>query len=349
MEQNLSVEEEKLLNKIDHIKESENVQELLRVIAANAENLGAYKIKTRIKNKDSAINKFREKDYQTADRMGDLCGVMIITENEEDIYNISNELSPLLSNSSTEDYIKNPKAGYRSVHMNSTFNDIEDLNGIDLPLEIQLKTKYMYIAQESIHNTIYKNKELNKDVRDELSTALFPIVEKSLNLNDAIKENNIDSCEKLSEELFEIKQNNSTLLNEYNPYIQDVWEEVAVTCFEENIDNSLSLESYLCQDTALQKENKFKKISKSAKTMFKKFYNKAKYITKKIGYLSGNYLTDYAFEKMSSLSLYNFYALNKKLTLASHYTNRNIKISNLNPRTNAKSKDRGEDIDFLTR
>ena len=71
-----------------------------------------------------------------------------------------------LGNCLEEDYIKNPKNGYKSIHLNYLVEK-------NIPLEIQIKTKQMKVAQDIVHDKIYKNFSLSEDLRNVLSKLAF--------------------------------------------------------------------------------------------------------------------------------------------------------------------------------
>ena len=91
---------------------------------------------------------------------------MLVTDKIEDVYKIRNELKNTFGNGIEEDYIKNPKNGYQSIHLNYFVEQ-------NIPLEIQIKTKRMKLAQDIVHDKIYKNFKLSEDLRNVLSQLAF--------------------------------------------------------------------------------------------------------------------------------------------------------------------------------
>ena len=77
-----------------------------------------------------------------------------------------NKVKNDLGNCLEEDYIKNPKNGYKSIHLNYLVEK-------NIPLEIQIKTKQMKVAQDIVHDKIYKNFSLSEDLRNVLSKLAF--------------------------------------------------------------------------------------------------------------------------------------------------------------------------------
>lgn len=90
--------------------------------------------------------------------MWDSCGMMVIVEDIDEIYEFVKFFEENLTTreGGLSDYVQNPKAGYRSVHMYSTF----EAEGITVPSEIQIKTEAMSIAQDTVHDSVYKLQDL---------------------------------------------------------------------------------------------------------------------------------------------------------------------------------------------
>ena len=261
MNKNLTKEKLKLRKKLQNIRNSDEVQEIMRCLYAQAENLGAIDVKSRIKREDSAIKKFETKHYKSAERMDDLCGLMVLVDNEEDIYKLSTSLRKVLPNYDEVDYVKNPKAGYRSLHINSSYNNVKDLNGANLPVEIQVKTLPMYIAQESIHNTIYKNSALDENIREELSTKVFPLVEKTMEMKKYIDQFEIHKARAIKVEIDKIKKDNEILFDTYSDILNRVWKNVDVLSLKKEVEKDFQIESFLSKDTNAEKKKKEFKLT----------------------------------------------------------------------------------------
>lgn len=135
----------------------------------------------RTKTDESAIKKIQIREYQKAEELRDLIGVMITTNTEEEAYKIAKKIVLENSNCKIEDYIQHPKNGYKSIHLNYSLKTNE-IN--DIPLEIQIKTENMRIAQELIHDKIYKNLNLPENIRNLLSTMMFKYIEYKQNLGE---------------------------------------------------------------------------------------------------------------------------------------------------------------------
>ena len=125
---------------------------------------------SRVKNKKAALEKMKIRKFKQANEISDYIGYMIITDNINEVYKIKNDIENVLGKGIEEDYIKNPKFGYKSFHLNYTVE-----NGI--PLEIQIKTKKMKLAQDIVHDKIYKNFYLPEDERNRLSQLAYGILQ----------------------------------------------------------------------------------------------------------------------------------------------------------------------------
>lgn len=310
---NITEEEEILIDKLHTIKNSEEVREIIRCLYAHAENAGATKIKNRIKREESALTKFKTKNYDSAEKMEDLCGLMVLVENEEDIYNITAALEKVLPSFKETDYVQTPKAGYRSMHINSTYKDVKDLEGYNLPMEIQIKTMPMYIAQESIHNSVYKNYDLDEQTRTRLSTNLFPIIEKSVEMKNHLRDSNLSKAIELQEEILELRKANEDILKNYPDIINTIWKNVATISYKESINDDFELDSFLSQDTVIEKKSKEAKLIELINKDFDHIYTNQIFASPKNIEISGDPKLDATMDKLDNMSKQEFYKLNIKI------------------------------------
>ena len=140
-------------------------------------------ISIRIKTDKSAINKLQFREYKKADELRDLIGIMITTDTEEEVYNITKKIIFKNSDCIIKDYIQHPKNGYKSIHLNYSLKT-EEMN--DIPVEIQIKTENMRKAQDLIHDKIYKNLNLPLNIRNLLSTIMFKYIEYKQSLGETV-------------------------------------------------------------------------------------------------------------------------------------------------------------------
>ena len=221
----LNQEEKRLLEKIKAIKESKAVKRFIRQMTAYAKNHEIPEFSFRIKEEQSALKKFREKGYEDADRVGDLIGMMFTTESTSQIYEVVKylrETIPHDKEKDEDDFVKNPKAGYRSYHVNSKNVDFKDLQDIEAPLEVQVKTKPMQIAQNSVHDTVYKKGTLPKQIRDQLSEILFPVVEGMAQIAGFIDKDDTRESAEIKQEVNTLLKQNLSILMQYADVLNDV-------------------------------------------------------------------------------------------------------------------------------
>ena len=145
-------EEQKILSIIDYINQNNICNKYLNKLK-NIIGSSNVEILSRVKEKQSALDKMKVRHFVSANQISDFVGYMIITDND-------------LGNCLEEDYIKNPKNGYKSIHLNYLVEK-------DIPLEIQIKTKQMKAAQDIVHDKIYKNFNLSEELRSVLSNLVF--------------------------------------------------------------------------------------------------------------------------------------------------------------------------------
>lgn len=126
-------------------------------------------IRSRIKDFNSASYKYKQKNYQTIHQMKDLIGIMIICNNKKEIYKVKECIEEHKKVIKIKDYIKNPKKGYRSIHLYVQKRE-------DLIYEIQIKTKPMQITQQLVHDKLYKNFNIPEWIKKIISPIIFNIL-----------------------------------------------------------------------------------------------------------------------------------------------------------------------------
>lgn len=163
---NLEEEKRKVIYRIQSIHNQNLDKEVSKKIEQVLKKYPDCYMKVRIKEEKSAIKKMEIRNFSSADQIGDLLGIMIVTKNKEEIYEIEKELKKIWEDTKIEDYIENPKYGYQSLHMNCKLNS-------NIPIEIQIKTEEMRKAQEVVHESIYKNENLEESTRNILSSVIY--------------------------------------------------------------------------------------------------------------------------------------------------------------------------------
>ena len=148
----------------------ENLQELLET---RYDRKIFDSVKSRLKEFDSAIEKCYRKNYEHTpenypaefniktirEHMKDVAGIRIITVYRSDIYLIYEAIKATdLVITHVDDYIKTPKdSGYRSLHL-LVMVPIPTNDGTKLiPVEIQIRNKFMDVWATLDHDLRYKN------------------------------------------------------------------------------------------------------------------------------------------------------------------------------------------------
>lgn len=124
-------EDQKVVSIIDYINENNICNKYLNKINSIVGNSNV-EVLARVKDKESALQKMQVRKFAYANQISDFIGFMLVTDKIEDVYKIRNELKNTFGNGIEEDYIKNPKNGYQSIHLNYFVEQ-------NIPLEISNK------------------------------------------------------------------------------------------------------------------------------------------------------------------------------------------------------------------
>lgn len=189
----ISKEQEKMKDKIRKINKSGIYHEIKNVLTNFRKQLKTHQISNvrlegRVKKEDSASCKI-ERQGISANSIYDLIGFMLVVELPEEYEKASSLMKQLMPEDS---FIHNfdgklpENNGYSSFHMGINVNQLLNENGIEntysgddgLQIELQLKTYGMYMAQESTHDSIYKNGNLTSEQKNRMQTVMFPLIEK---------------------------------------------------------------------------------------------------------------------------------------------------------------------------
>ena len=309
--------EQEVARRLNAIRNSKKVQEFIAGIKEDAENSGmSVKFKSRIKENESAINKYKKyiEQYGEADpEMWDSCGMMVIVEDIDEIYEFVKYFEENLTTreGGLSDYVQNPKAGYRSVHMYSTF----EAEGITVPSEIQIKTEAMSIAQDTVHDSVYKLQEMPYEKRNELSTAMFPIFEKSADANKLEARGDIEGATQLRAEVEQLRNEHSNLFAENQAVVDNVWKEYGKVLFNHhNIDEVEG--TLFLKNPNLTKEDKAKVNKQLGQALDSLFSHYKENPNESIEFpsISGDKSIDYAIHQLSSMNYSDFVREYKSLT-----------------------------------
>ncbi len=190
-------EQEKITSKINSINDSgifDDVYNFLISFCAELRKAGINNtsLAGRVKKIESAREKILTKRL-SADQIHDLIGYMLVVDTPDEYKKVIHMLrSKMPPDSFIHDFDGSlpENNGYSSFHMGLKVLDVlseedtkkhsNDLTQTDV--ELQVKTKGMYIAQESTHDTIYKNSYLDKNQKNMLQTIMFPLIEKIINI-----------------------------------------------------------------------------------------------------------------------------------------------------------------------
>ena len=289
----------------------------------------SVKFKSRIKENQSAINKYKKyiEQYGEADpEMWDSCGMMVIVEDIDEIYEFVKFFEENLTTreGGLSDYVQNPKAGYRSVHMYSTF----EAEGITVPSEIQIKTEAMSIAQDTVHDSVYKLQDLPYEKRNELSAAMFTIFEKSADADKLEKRGDLEGASQLREEVQELREANTQLFSENQQVVDNVWKEYGKVIFNHhNIDQ---IEGMLfMRNPNMTKEDKAKvnqQLSQSLDKLFE-YYKENSNSDIQVPSISGNPQIDFAIHQLGSMDYSQFVQQVKSLNAMKEQTQQQEQVA----------------------
>lgn len=300
----ISLIEQEIAKRLEVIRNNKAVQSFIQDVKEDAENSGmSVKFKSRIKEDESAINKFRKYKEQSGiedPEMWDSCGMMVIVQDIDEIYEFLNFFEKRLDvrENGLSDYVQNPKAGYRSIHIYSTFEAEKTI----VPTEIQIKTEAMAIAQDTIHDNIYKLESMPYEQRNELSAAMFPIFEKLQDAEKFERRGDIERAEQLRSEVEQQKEDNEQLLKDNQEVVNNLYKEYGKVLFTyHNMDEIDGAQFIKNSNMTKEQKSEFnKKLQNSLDYVFR-FYQENIDTTINVPTVSGNSRMDYAIYKLSNM------------------------------------------------
>ena len=209
--------EEKLIEQINILKKSKEIEKIIDEIKQNVIKNGAYIVRNRIKTETSALESLRTnkigmnvskniyksviltssdiiKSFESVETIVDLLAIRIVTNTIDEMYKVMDCLKKLYEPYLIMDHLKKPIIGfeYRAIHMYFKI-ELADVD-FEIPMEIQIKTYEMHYAWEALHDTIYKNMTIN--LRD--GCTLLPILFKIFEFNAKVcKGYYLRECEQL--------------------------------------------------------------------------------------------------------------------------------------------------------
>lgn len=126
----------------------------------------------RIKELKSVERKAKKENWKSEealDNCGDLIGARIVCNNSEDVYRffelLKENFPGHIRNIEKQDWILQPKGGYRALHINF-YLDISDHIAPDfVPCEVQIRTLLQDAWAKLTHSDIYKQSDLPEDLK----------------------------------------------------------------------------------------------------------------------------------------------------------------------------------------
>lgn len=157
-------EERKIVDFINMLHESKEVQEFLQMMKAEAEKRNVFKYRARIKNPASAIRTYRI-NKKNLDNAHDYIGITFITNTEEEIYPIIAYIKKLLPNADYVDFVAEdtiysplvyvkwvPPLGYNVLAKEKLIP-----NQKPVPIEIRVCSKQGFISEQAAYYSVKKN------------------------------------------------------------------------------------------------------------------------------------------------------------------------------------------------
>lgn len=137
-------------------------------------------------------------------------------------------------------------------------------------IELQIKTMAMYIAQNTVHDSIYKNHKLPRTIRNELSTIAFPIVEKTYEAERLEGIGDVDSATELRTQVSTLIRQNALLFNDYYP-MSRIWKEYAKTIFKHRNETNIFKEAFLKGYTPEEKSKRMLEFEDTIDAVYEYF------------------------------------------------------------------------------
>ena len=131
-----------------------------------------------------------------------------------------------------------------------------DLEGVKVPVEVQIKTEAMSIAQDTIHDSLYKKKEMPKEIRGRLSRVIFPIIENMAQIDGFIDKSNPKTKKHLIQDVKQIKLDNIEILRQYSDILKIVNQQYKDIILIKKREKTIELQDFLTQGVKSELEEK---------------------------------------------------------------------------------------------
>lgn len=226
-------QENNIILKLGELRESSELKRFFLALKSDLEEIGIDHVCYRVKTNNSAVRKYRVGNYVKSDELDDLCGMMIVTENLEDINQIVEMITPLLENPDEQDLTNTfesrgvPPLSY-IINSNMHFDDLDN----SVPIEIRIQEKKRFLVIESLYYTLYKNDEIDTTTKWDLNDILMRIMMKQSNINDEKLDPSIKGA--LERDLKHLVDENAEFLNQNKDLVYEAWREYARVRFEYN-------------------------------------------------------------------------------------------------------------------
>lgn len=224
-------EERDLVNRLEEIRTSSELQSFLVQVKSEIETLGISHFTSRVKKNGSAIRKYRVGKYENIEQIDDLCGIMIVTDNIMQVYKVAEAIKKLLNqpksldlNYQTEAHGVSPLSYILKSEM--TFEDMKHT----VPMEIRIQEKTRFITIEALYYTLYKNDMLVGNIKWDLNEVLMQIMSRQAQME--VGKCDVETTQRLQEEIRQILNDNSEILETNQQIIYEAWKEYARVSFE---------------------------------------------------------------------------------------------------------------------
>jgi len=224
-------EEEKLARRLENIRSSAELQSFLLQLKSEIETLGILHFMSRVKKTGSAIRKFRKGEYRTASELDDLCGIMIVTEDLEQLYRASELMKRLFAQNRSIDlnndtkYVGAAPLSYL-IQSEMSFSDIEET----VPVEIRIQEKTRFITIESLYYTLYKNDTMQGPEKWALNEVMMQIMRRQAQLDETDCDE--ETRGRVRTEIQSIVSENIELLEKNREVVYEAWKEYARVRYE---------------------------------------------------------------------------------------------------------------------
>lgn len=166
-------EEEKIENYLNLLHNSQEIKNFLDNMEQEAKKRNVYKYRARIKDIKSAIRTYRI-NHKKLEEAHDYIGISFITNNENEIYGIVEDLKNILSNYELIDFVPEEMIYSPLVYIKWVpplgFNIFahEKLlqNQMEVPIEIRVCSKEAFISEQAAYYSIQKNDTIKMPIEE---------------------------------------------------------------------------------------------------------------------------------------------------------------------------------------